>query len=64
MNYLDKVSNKQTINDSKNSNQSFITIKDGHQFLDQRIIDRNKTNRLPLISQSVDFDFKNKINFN
>ena len=50
VNYQEKVSFKQTIDDSKNSNQGYITIKDGNQFLDQKIPDREKFNRLPFIS--------------
>ena len=39
INYQDKVNFNKSIDDSKNSNRGYITIRDGNFILDQRISD-------------------------
>ena len=50
INYQDKVNFNKSIDDSKNSNRGYITIRDGNFILDQRISDQDYSHRLPFIS--------------
>ena len=50
VNYQDKVNFNKSIDDSKNSNRGYITIRDGNFILDQRISDQDYSHRLPFIS--------------
>ena len=50
VNYQDKINFNKSIDDSKNSNRGYITIRDGNFILDQRISDQDYSHRLPFIS--------------
>ena len=50
INYQDKINFNKSIDDSKNSNRGYITIRDGNFILDQRISDQDYSHRLPFIS--------------
>ena len=50
INYQDKVNFNKSIDDSKNNNRGYITIRDGNFILDQRISDQDYSHMLPFIS--------------